>query len=190
MPILPSYLYSLDQDSINTSGTISNSTISPFVIQHVRNISGASSSILAPPQHNPALTSSSTIASSPPDSNCSNVDGQLDEVNVKVGLLLASKSAVQLIINPFIGPLTNRWVTLTYSSISQTQKDSFIVYVTHCTGLDTICQCLLVSALSSLRPPVSVKPHLTPFNRSAMLYFKEVFIEARTEGACTTTSHP
>lgn len=163
MPILPSYLYSLDQDSISASGTISNSTTSSCVIQHVRNISGVSCSILAPPQHNPA-PSSPTIASSPPDSNCSNVDHQLDEVNVKVGLLLASKSAIQLIINPFIGPLTNRWVTLIYLSIYQTQKDSLIVYVTHCTGLDTICQCVLDSALSSLRPSVSVKLHLIPFH--------------------------
>lgn len=157
VPILPSYLYSLDQDSISTSGTISNSTISPCVIQHVQNISGVSSSILAPPQHNPAPTSSPTIASSPADSNCSNVDRQLDEVNVKVGLLLASKSAIQLITNPFMGPLTNRWVTLIYLSTYQTQKDSFILcicYTLHrigyhmpmCAGFciiifATICKC-------------------------------------------------
>lgn len=155
MPILPSYLYSLDQDSISASGNISNSTISSCVIQHVRNISGVSCSILAPPQHNPA-PSSPTIASSPPDSNCSNVDHQLDEVNVKVGLLLASKSAIQLIVNPFIGPLTNRWVTLIYLSIYQTQKDSChcICYTLHrigyhmpmCAGfciitIATICKC-------------------------------------------------
>ncbi|XP_062422206.1 synaptic vesicular amine transporter-like [Pungitius pungitius] len=42
------------------------------------------------------------------ESNCSYTDGRLDEVNVKVGLLLASKSTIQLIINPFIGPLFDR----------------------------------------------------------------------------------
>lgn len=32
----------------------------------------------------------------------------LEEENVRVGLLFASKAVVQLLVNPFIGPLTNR----------------------------------------------------------------------------------
>lgn len=34
----------------------------------------------------------------------------LEEENVRVGLLFASKAVVQLLINPFVGPLTNRYV--------------------------------------------------------------------------------
>jgi DHA1 family solute carrier family 18 vesicular amine transporter 1/2 len=33
---------------------------------------------------------------------------QLNKLNTKVGLMFASKPIVQLIANPFIGPLTNR----------------------------------------------------------------------------------
>ncbi len=43
-------------------------------------------------------------------SDCPKADAQLLNENVKVGLLFASKATVQLITNPFIGPLTNRWV--------------------------------------------------------------------------------
>uniref|UniRef100_A0A8C8S207 Solute carrier family 18 member A1 n=1 Tax=Pelusios castaneus TaxID=367368 RepID=A0A8C8S207_9SAUR len=49
-----------------------------------------------------------TGASLPPKNSC--VDGEefLTEENVRVGLLFASKALLQLIINPFVGPLTNR----------------------------------------------------------------------------------
>jgi hypothetical protein len=33
---------------------------------------------------------------------------QMNKLNTKVGLMFASKPVVQLIVNPFIGPLTNR----------------------------------------------------------------------------------
>ena len=33
----------------------------------------------------------------------------LEEENVRVGLLFASKALVQLLVNPFVGPLTNRY---------------------------------------------------------------------------------
>jgi DHA1 family solute carrier family 18 vesicular amine transporter 1/2 len=33
---------------------------------------------------------------------------QMNKLNTKVGLMFASKPIVQLIANPFIGPLTNR----------------------------------------------------------------------------------
>ena len=36
---------------------------------------------------------------------------ELGSENVKVGLMFASKAIVQLITNPFIGPLTNRYVS-------------------------------------------------------------------------------
>ncbi len=33
---------------------------------------------------------------------------QMNKLNIKVGLMFASKPIVQLIVNPFIGPLTNK----------------------------------------------------------------------------------
>ncbi|XP_029365523.1 chromaffin granule amine transporter-like [Echeneis naucrates] len=47
-------------------------------------------------------TSSATL---PP---CSQDSLFLEEENVRVGLLFASKALVQLLVNPFVGPLTNR----------------------------------------------------------------------------------
>lgn len=33
---------------------------------------------------------------------------QMNKLNTKVGLMFASKPIVQLMVNPFIGPLTNK----------------------------------------------------------------------------------
>lgn len=43
-------------------------------------------------------------------SDCPSEDKDLLNENVQVGLLFASKATVQLLTNPFIGLLTNRWV--------------------------------------------------------------------------------
>ncbi|XP_034727931.1 chromaffin granule amine transporter [Etheostoma cragini] len=42
------------------------------------------------------------------ESSCLQDSAFLEEENVRVGLLFASKALVQLLINPFVGPLTNR----------------------------------------------------------------------------------
>lgn len=42
------------------------------------------------------------------ESSCLQDSAFLEEENVRVGLLFASKAIVQLLINPFVGPLTNR----------------------------------------------------------------------------------
>lgn len=44
-----------------------------------------------------------------PSDDCPKADSTLLNENVKVGLLFASKATVQLLTNPFIGPLTNRY---------------------------------------------------------------------------------
>uniref|UniRef100_A0A8C3EZN1 Solute carrier family 18 member A1 n=1 Tax=Chrysemys picta bellii TaxID=8478 RepID=A0A8C3EZN1_CHRPI len=49
-----------------------------------------------------------TGASLPPKNSCVDGEAFLMEENVRVGLLFASKALVQLIINPFVGSLTNR----------------------------------------------------------------------------------
>lgn len=43
-------------------------------------------------------------------SDCPKEDKDLLNENVQVGLLFASKATMQLITNPFIGPMTNRYV--------------------------------------------------------------------------------
>uniref|UniRef100_UPI0037E76F41 synaptic vesicular amine transporter-like n=1 Tax=Semicossyphus pulcher TaxID=241346 RepID=UPI0037E76F41 len=104
VPILPSYLYGSDPTAIITPLNSSGSAVSPPV---VRSHSNRSACFAHPHQH-PAPTSDSVVAPVLPDSNCSEAGSQLDDVNIRVGLLLASKSTVQLICNPFIGPLTDR----------------------------------------------------------------------------------
>lgn len=36
-------------------------------------------------------------------------EAKLNKQGVRVGLLFASKSAIQLLVNPLVGPLTNRY---------------------------------------------------------------------------------
>ncbi|XP_076607604.1 synaptic vesicular amine transporter-like [Chaetodon auriga] len=108
VPILPSYLYITDQASSTTSGNSTGSSVSPATIQSLRNRSGILDSTFATPHQSPAFSSDPTVAHRPPDSNCSGAGAELDAVNIKVGLLLASKPGVQLIINPLIGSLTDR----------------------------------------------------------------------------------
>nr|XP_046272556.1 synaptic vesicular amine transporter-like isoform X2 [Scatophagus argus] len=97
VPILPSYLYNTDQDATSTPGNGTDSTNDPPIIHSVSN-SRILASTFASPSQNLDLSSSTY----------SEADADLDTVNIKVGLLLASKSTIQLIVNPFIGPLTDR----------------------------------------------------------------------------------
>uniref|UniRef100_A0A8C7WTL6 Uncharacterized protein n=1 Tax=Oryzias sinensis TaxID=183150 RepID=A0A8C7WTL6_9TELE len=43
------------------------------------------------------------------ESSCLQDSVFLEEENVHVGLLFASKALIQLLVNPFVGPLTNRY---------------------------------------------------------------------------------
>lgn len=46
----------------------------------------------------------------PPSNSCTDGVDFLSKENIRVGLLFASKATVQLLVNPFVGPLTNRYV--------------------------------------------------------------------------------
>ncbi|XP_004848312.2 chromaffin granule amine transporter [Heterocephalus glaber] len=48
------------------------------------------------------------VASSAPKNNCLQGTEFLEEENIRVGVLFASKALMQLLVNPFVGPLTNR----------------------------------------------------------------------------------
>uniref|UniRef100_A0A673KY18 Synaptic vesicular amine transporter-like n=1 Tax=Sinocyclocheilus rhinocerous TaxID=307959 RepID=A0A673KY18_9TELE len=113
VPIIPSYLYSVDDEAAQSVRNHSMSPLSP---------SGTFQSIVSLYDNTTRLTSFSPQMSTaspmtpaptsvmPPQnkSDCPKADDQLLNENVKVGLLFASKATVQLITNPFIGPLTNR----------------------------------------------------------------------------------
>lgn len=120
VPIIPSYLYTVD-DEASTKDT-STPTAIPFpsantfqtIVSLYDNSTYQTSGVglLSTPRPQalstpmaPATTNNTTV------SDCPKGDKQLLNENVKVGLLFASKATVQLLTNPFIGPLTNRWVT-------------------------------------------------------------------------------
>uniref|UniRef100_A0A8C3TL08 Solute carrier family 18 member A1 n=1 Tax=Chelydra serpentina TaxID=8475 RepID=A0A8C3TL08_CHESE len=123
VPIIPTFLYATEYEGANSSASqngmvaappafaappfssmfsyFDNTTVTVSDYEAVNTTVGVnrteSSSL-------PQLTG----ASLPPKNSC--VDGEefLMEENVRVGLLFASKALMQLTINPFVGPLTNR----------------------------------------------------------------------------------
>ncbi|XP_059376241.1 synaptic vesicular amine transporter isoform X1 [Carassius carassius] len=113
VPIIPSYLYSVDDEAAQSVRNHSMSPLSPSgtfqsivsLYDNTTRLTGFSPQMSTASPMTPAYTS----VTPPQDkSDCPKADDQLLNENVKVGLLFASKATVQLITNPFIGPLTNR----------------------------------------------------------------------------------
>nr|XP_040035132.1 synaptic vesicular amine transporter [Gasterosteus aculeatus aculeatus] len=113
VPIIPSYLYNLDE---STDVTVKNNTLSqqgPPAAFH--SIVSLYDNTIRSPGSNATVRATDVVPSPPaatglPDnsSECPQSTSKLLDENVKVGMLFASKATVQLITNPFIGPLTNR----------------------------------------------------------------------------------
>ncbi|KAL0169964.1 hypothetical protein M9458_034560, partial [Cirrhinus mrigala] len=111
-PIIPSYLYSVDDEAAQSVRNHSMSPLTPSgtfqsivsLYDNTTRLTGFSPQMSTAGPMIPAPTSVT-----PPQnkSDCPKADDQLLNENVKVGLLFASKATVQLITNPFIGPLTN-----------------------------------------------------------------------------------
>ncbi|XP_076598674.1 synaptic vesicular amine transporter [Chaetodon auriga] len=113
VPIIPSYLYSLDQskDVLLKNNTLSDQgsrgafhSIVSLYDNSVRSMGSnttARSTDLVP-------TAPTAMELPQNSSDCPQSTNTLVSENVKVGMLFASKATVQLITNPFIGPLTNR----------------------------------------------------------------------------------
>uniref|UniRef100_A0AAQ5Y021 Major facilitator superfamily (MFS) profile domain-containing protein n=1 Tax=Amphiprion ocellaris TaxID=80972 RepID=A0AAQ5Y021_AMPOC len=113
VPIIPSYLYNLDESA---DVALRNNTLSQ------QDAPGSFHSIVSLYDNTVRLSGSNTTARStelvPPtpataqqpqnSSDCPQSTSKLLNENVKVGMLFASKATVQLLTNPFIGPLTNR----------------------------------------------------------------------------------
>ncbi|XP_078284842.1 chromaffin granule amine transporter [Rhinoraja longicauda] len=106
VPIIPIFLYEKHQAESNASTSLELPPTLPSAFGI-----------------DPALESSTAVAEAGtkgsgwsnatdvPDSlpaQCARNDSFLAEENVPLGLLLASKAIVQLVVNPFVGPLTNR----------------------------------------------------------------------------------
>lgn len=111
MPIIPSYLYSMDDEAAQS---VQNHSMSPSgTFQSIVSLYDNTTRLTGfSPQMSTASPMTPAPSVMPPQnkSDCPKANEQLLNENVKVGLLFASKATVQLITNPFIGPLTNRWV--------------------------------------------------------------------------------
>ncbi|XP_069468011.1 synaptic vesicular amine transporter isoform X1 [Ambystoma mexicanum] len=121
VPIIPSYLYSMTHEINETvlqtprpaGEAAMTATISNFqsIYSYYDNSTFATGNVteemtLRGP--NPAPSRPPTPNATSVPSDCPKADSDLLNENVRVGLLFASKATVQLLTNPFIGPLTNR----------------------------------------------------------------------------------
>ncbi|KAF3708616.1 Synaptic vesicular amine transporter [Channa argus] len=113
VPIIPSYLYNLDE---STDIMLKNSTSSPqtptgtfhsIVSLYDNTVRTSGFNATARPADLVPTTPTSAVMTQN-NSDCPQSASRLLNENVKVGMLFASKATVQLITNPFIGPLTNR----------------------------------------------------------------------------------
>ncbi|XP_072281144.1 synaptic vesicular amine transporter [Pyxicephalus adspersus] len=114
VPIIPSYLYTMGHESNSSipqeepsgpSGPSSLQTIFSYYDNSTLIIANVTASSL---HQSKEVTPMPSLPSVAPTSDCPKADSKLLNENVKVGLLFASKATIQLLTNPFIGPLTNR----------------------------------------------------------------------------------
>uniref|UniRef100_A0A8C0R3E9 Solute carrier family 18 member A1 n=1 Tax=Canis lupus dingo TaxID=286419 RepID=A0A8C0R3E9_CANLU len=121
VPIVPNFLYATEFKEINAPLYLGPTTIS----QHV--LTSAFSTIFSFFDNNTMTVEESAPSGTtwtddnsgtipPPvtaaipvqQNNCFQGTKFLEEENVRVGVLFASKALMQLLVNPFVGPLTNR----------------------------------------------------------------------------------
>ncbi|KAJ7993787.1 hypothetical protein DPEC_G00258340 [Dallia pectoralis] len=91
VPIIPTFLYALDH-------TTQDPSIQPYTQGPLEKGYTVSEDLLS-------ISGNSSQAEG---NSCLEDSDFLDKENVRVGLLFASKALVQLLVNPFVGPLTNR----------------------------------------------------------------------------------
>ncbi|XP_042711239.1 synaptic vesicular amine transporter isoform X2 [Chrysemys picta bellii] len=118
VPIIPSYLYSIKHQKNETEiqtmrPEIAASTVASFqsIFSYYDNSTmdtGSQSDRTRSRDLYHTQTEQMVVNVTNAPSDCPTKDKDLLNENVQVGLLFASKATVQLITNPFIGPMTNR----------------------------------------------------------------------------------
>ncbi|XP_053189002.1 synaptic vesicular amine transporter [Scomber japonicus] len=112
VPIIPSYLYNLDESTDTVLKNTTSQQGSPGAFNTIVSLydntvrsSGSNGTVASTNQ----IAPTTSVPELPQNySDCPGSSKKLLNENVKVGMLFASKATVQLITNPFIGPLTNR----------------------------------------------------------------------------------
>ncbi|NXD16395.1 VMAT1 protein, partial [Nothocercus nigrocapillus] len=123
VPIVPTFLYATEYEGANSSATPEHAESAPGLSRappfsslfsyfdnstvRVRGAAadGAGARVSTAEGSHPRRVLGRRSA---PHSGCLQGDDFLTTENVRVGLLFASKALVQLMVNPFVGPLTNR----------------------------------------------------------------------------------
>ncbi|NWX89022.1 VMAT1 protein, partial [Nothoprocta ornata] len=121
VPIVPTFLYTTEYEGAKSSATPDHvesaplpSRAPPFssLFSYFDNTTvTVTMTVLDDSANGTAQQVNTTERSSlprTPESSCLEGDEFLANENVRVGLLFASKALVQLVVNPFVGPLTNR----------------------------------------------------------------------------------
>uniref|UniRef100_A0A8D0U6Q9 Major facilitator superfamily (MFS) profile domain-containing protein n=1 Tax=Sus scrofa TaxID=9823 RepID=A0A8D0U6Q9_PIG len=121
VPIVPTYLYAIEFKDVNTSLYLGpTSTTQPALASAFSTIfSFFENNTVALEESVPGGTAwtNGTSGTTPPPvteaiathkNNCFQGTEFLKEENIWVGVLFASKALMQLLVNPFVGPLTNR----------------------------------------------------------------------------------
>nr|XP_025978148.1 chromaffin granule amine transporter isoform X2 [Dromaius novaehollandiae] len=123
VPIVPTFLYTTEYEGANSSATPDQTESAPLAFKappfsSMFSYFDNTTVIILDYSANSTteqedVTESSGLpqlpeTSPPPESSCLEGEEFLTNENVRVGLLFASKALIQLVVNPFVGPLTNR----------------------------------------------------------------------------------
>uniref|UniRef100_A0A2K5UMU3 Solute carrier family 18 member A1 n=1 Tax=Macaca fascicularis TaxID=9541 RepID=A0A2K5UMU3_MACFA len=122
VPIVPTFLYDMEFEEVNSSlhlgpaGSSSHALASPpfstifsFFDNNTMAVEESVPSGIAWMNDTAStIPPPATEAISAPKNNCLQGTEFLEEENTRVGILFASKAVMQLLVNPFVGPLTNR----------------------------------------------------------------------------------
>ncbi|NXP70401.1 VMAT1 protein, partial [Ramphastos sulfuratus] len=121
VPIVPTFLYTTEYKGPSSSDAQAQTELAPpaskappssFVFSYFDNttvtVLGSLSTVGLGNSTESRLPPQPHTSSPPSPGSCLEGEEFLDEENVRVGLLFASKALVQLLVNPFVGLLTNR----------------------------------------------------------------------------------
>lgn len=120
VPIIPTFLYTTEYEGANSSAAPAQSEPAPLaqkapfssMFSYFDNttvtVSGSMSTADVANRSETSRLLQPTPSSPPLPSICPEGEEFLTKENVRVGLLFASKALVQLVVNPFVGLLTNR----------------------------------------------------------------------------------
>lgn len=124
VPIIPNFLYATEFKGISAPLYLGSTTVSQHVLTsptYSTIFSFFDNNTVAIEESAPngtAWTDDNTGTIPPPvtgaipaqQNNCLQGTEFLEEENIRVGVLFASKALMQLLVNPFVGPLTNRYL--------------------------------------------------------------------------------